>query len=184
MGRNEKQKGTQIQFTIPGDNNEHEGKMKWIVLNECLYIGYIDIWSRYLPDSVFRSPSFRKQGTVPFKINYCFKGRCEVGLISGTTTFVTGDEIALDCYSGVGTIGIIASPHVKEVISVELNKDAVKDADTGELKLVEYTCPNCGGTLYSVEESVNGFCSLTCREIRVFAKHARYILKGNVQLCA
>ena len=38
------------------------------------------------------------------------------------------DEIALDCYCGVGTIGIIASPHVKEVISVELNKDAVKDA--------------------------------------------------------
>ncbi len=40
-----------------------------------------------------------------------------------------GDEVALDCYSGVGTIGIIASPHVKEVISVELNKDAVKDAN-------------------------------------------------------
>ena len=39
-----------------------------------------------------------------------------------------GDEVALDCYSGVGTIGIIASPFVKEVISVELNKDAVKDA--------------------------------------------------------
>ncbi len=41
---------------------------------------------------------------------------------------LAGDEVALDCYSGVGTIGIIASPHVKEVISVELNKDAVKDA--------------------------------------------------------
>jgi 23S rRNA (uracil1939-C5)-methyltransferase len=41
---------------------------------------------------------------------------------------LTGNETALDCYSGVGTIGIIASPHVKEVISVELNKDAVKDA--------------------------------------------------------
>ena len=39
-----------------------------------------------------------------------------------------GDEVALDCYSGVGTIGLIASPHVKEVISVELNPDAVKDA--------------------------------------------------------
>ena len=39
-----------------------------------------------------------------------------------------GNEVALDCYSGVGTIGIIASSHVKEVISVELNKDAVKDA--------------------------------------------------------
>ena len=41
---------------------------------------------------------------------------------------LSGNEVALDCYSGVGTIGIIASPHVKEVISVELNKDAVKDA--------------------------------------------------------
>ena len=41
---------------------------------------------------------------------------------------LSGDEIALDCYSGVGTIGIIASAHVKEVISVELNKDAVRDA--------------------------------------------------------
>ncbi len=39
-----------------------------------------------------------------------------------------GDEIALDCYSGVGTIGLIASRRVKEVISVELNKDAVRDA--------------------------------------------------------
>ena len=40
----------------------------------------------------------------------------------------SGEEVALDCYSGVGTIGIIASPHVKEVISVELNGDAVRDA--------------------------------------------------------
>ena len=40
----------------------------------------------------------------------------------------SGDEVALDCYSGVGTIGIISSPHVKEVISVESNGDAVKDA--------------------------------------------------------
>ena len=39
-----------------------------------------------------------------------------------------GTEEALDCYSGVGTIGIIASPHVKHVTSVEINADAVKDA--------------------------------------------------------
>lgn len=41
---------------------------------------------------------------------------------------LSGKETVLDCYCGVGTIGIIMSPHVKEVISVELNKDAVKDA--------------------------------------------------------
>lgn len=36
--------------------------------------------------------------------------------------------VLIDAYCGVGTIGIIAANRVKEVISVELNKDAVKDA--------------------------------------------------------
>lgn len=40
----------------------------------------------------------------------------------------TGKEVVLDAYCGTGTIGIIASDHVKEVIGVELNKAAVKDA--------------------------------------------------------
>ena len=41
-----------------------------------------------------------------------------------------GDEVLLDAYSGIGTIGLIASKSVKEVISVELNKDSHKDAIT------------------------------------------------------
>lgn len=36
--------------------------------------------------------------------------------------------ILLDAYCGVGTIGLIASLKVKEVIGVELNKEATKDA--------------------------------------------------------
>ena len=43
---------------------------------------------------------------------------------------LNGDEVLLDAYSGIGTIGLIASKSVKEVISVELNKDAHKDAIT------------------------------------------------------
>lgn len=39
-----------------------------------------------------------------------------------------GTEFIIDAYCGIGTIGIIASDHVKKVIGVELNKDAVKDA--------------------------------------------------------
>lgn len=39
-----------------------------------------------------------------------------------------GKERVLDCYCGVGTIGIIASKKAGEVIGVELNQDAVKDA--------------------------------------------------------
>lgn len=41
---------------------------------------------------------------------------------------LTGEEIILDAYCGIGTIGITASDKAKEVIGVELNKDAVKDA--------------------------------------------------------
>ncbi len=37
-------------------------------------------------------------------------------------------DIVLDAYSGVGTIGILMSKMVREVYSVELNKDAYKDA--------------------------------------------------------
>lgn len=41
---------------------------------------------------------------------------------------LTGKEKILDAYSGIGTIGIIASDLAGQVIGVELNKDAVKDA--------------------------------------------------------
>ena len=40
----------------------------------------------------------------------------------------TGKETIVDAYCGIGTIGLVAAKHVKEVISVELNKDAYKDA--------------------------------------------------------
>ena len=41
---------------------------------------------------------------------------------------LTGNEIVLDAYCGIGTIGMTAASMAKEVIGVELNKDAVKDA--------------------------------------------------------
>lgn len=41
---------------------------------------------------------------------------------------LTGKELVLDAYCGIGTIGMIASKQAKTVIGVELNSDAVKDA--------------------------------------------------------
>ena len=41
---------------------------------------------------------------------------------------LTGRETVLDAYCGIGTIGLIASAKAKQVIGVELNGDAVKDA--------------------------------------------------------
>ena len=41
---------------------------------------------------------------------------------------LTGKERVIDAYCGTGTIGLIAASSAKEVIGVELNRDAVKDA--------------------------------------------------------
>jgi 23S rRNA (uracil1939-C5)-methyltransferase len=41
---------------------------------------------------------------------------------------LTGNETVIDAYCGIGTIGLIASDHAKQVIGVELNRDAVRDA--------------------------------------------------------
>ena len=41
---------------------------------------------------------------------------------------LTGKERVIDAYCGIGTIGMVAAKKAGEVIGVELNKDAVKDA--------------------------------------------------------
>jgi len=43
---------------------------------------------------------------------------------------LNGNETIIDAYCGTGTIGIIASDYVKNVIGVELNRDAFRDAIT------------------------------------------------------
>jgi len=41
----------------------------------------------------------------------------------------TGEEVLLDAYCGIGTIGLIASKKVKEVIGVEITGEAIKNAN-------------------------------------------------------
>lgn len=42
---------------------------------------------------------------------------------------LTGIETVIDAYCGTGTIGLIASKYAKHVVGIELNKQAVKDAE-------------------------------------------------------
>lgn len=41
---------------------------------------------------------------------------------------LTGKERVIDAYCGIGTIGMVASKKAREVIGIELNRNAVKDA--------------------------------------------------------
>lgn len=57
---------------------------------------------------------------------------------------LTGNEVVFDAFSGIGTIGLIASKHAKKVISVEIVKDAVRDgiknAKDNNINNVEFYC--------------------------------------------
>lgn len=61
---------------------------------------------------------------------------------------LTGKELVIDAYCGIGTIGLIASKKAKRVIGVELNKDAVRDAITNarrnEIENVKFYCADAG----------------------------------------
>jgi len=69
---------------------------------------------------------------------------------------LTGKEKVIDAYCGTGTIGIIASKHAKEVLGVELNKDAIKDAITNakrnEIKNIRFVNDDAGKYMVSLAE--------------------------------
>ncbi|MCL2355495.1 MAG: methyltransferase domain-containing protein, partial [Oscillospiraceae bacterium] len=46
----------------------------------------------------------------------------------GVDDSVHPDQIALDLYCGIGTIGIFASKHFKKVYGIEINEQAIQDA--------------------------------------------------------
>ena len=57
---------------------------------------------------------------------------------------VNPNEIVLDAYSGVGTIGLIAARNAKKVISVEINKsahkNAVENAKRNNISNIQFVC--------------------------------------------
>ena len=65
-----------------------------------------------------------------------------------------GDETILDAYCGIGTIGMFASQFVKEVIGVEVNKNAIIDAKANakinQLSNVRFLCKDATKYLQDV----------------------------------
>ena len=69
---------------------------------------------------------------------------------------LSGNETIIDAYCGIGTIGIIAADKAKEVISVELNKDAVRDAISNakrnDIKNVQFYNADAGEFMVKLAE--------------------------------
>ena len=65
------------------------------------------------------------------------------------------NEVVLDAYSGVGTIGLIASKNAKKVYSVEINKDAhrnaIENAKRNGVDNIEFVCGDAGEYISNFE---------------------------------
>ena len=74
---------------------------------------------------------------------------------------ITKDAVVLDAYCGTGTIGIIASPHAKQVIGVELNPDAVQDANINatinNVNNIKFYCYDAGKFMVEAADGGKGF---------------------------
>ena len=69
---------------------------------------------------------------------------------------LTGKEKVMDAYCGIGTIGLIASRKAGEVIGVELNPDAVRDAvqnaKMNDVKNIQFYCNDAGRFIVNMAE--------------------------------
>jgi len=69
---------------------------------------------------------------------------------------LTGRERVIDAYCGIGTIGICAADRAREVIGVELNRDAVRDAvrnaKRNEKKNVSFYTADAGKIMLQMAE--------------------------------
>ncbi|MDR0925266.1 MAG: 23S rRNA (uracil(1939)-C(5))-methyltransferase RlmD [Hungatella sp.] len=70
---------------------------------------------------------------------------------------LTGKERVIDAYCGIGTIGIVASKYAKEVIGMELNRDAVRDAvenaKINGIKNARFFCNDAGKFMVNMAEN-------------------------------
>ena len=70
---------------------------------------------------------------------------------------LTGKETVVDAYCGIGTIGIIASKKAQNVIGVELNQDAVRDAinnaKMNQISNIHFFCNDAGRFLVNMAEA-------------------------------
>ena len=78
---------------------------------------------------------------------------------------LTGKETVLDAYCGVGTIGLAASAMAKQVLGVELNRDAVRDAIANAKR---NRIKNCWFTAADAGEYMSGMTSQEDRPDVVF----------------
>ena len=70
---------------------------------------------------------------------------------------ISKEDTVFDLYCGIGTIGLIASKNVKELIGCEVNADAIKDAKINakinNIENAKFICADAGEFMLKMKEA-------------------------------
>lgn len=81
--------------------------------------------------------------------------------LAGEFAGLTGKETVLDAYCGIGTIGMTVAGQCAQVVGVELNPQAVKDAKENakrnDIQNIRFFCADAGAFLVAEAQSGNAF---------------------------
>ena len=139
----------EITTIVMSINNRHTS----MVLgnkNEVLYgKGYIE---DVLCENIFRISPASFYQINPVQTEKLYNKAIEMAQLKKT-------DVLLDAYCGIGTIGITASKMVREVIGVEINKSAVKDAEINakinEIENARFFCQDAGKFMTSTNRHID-----------------------------
>jgi len=116
-----------VIFKTKGSVDEKQiiGSLKKLVssiyINERLICGKDEIIEKLFDYKFYISPkSFFQVNTLQAEKLYS---------IALKYAGITSEDMVLDLYCGTGTIGLLASKNAKKVIGIELNEEAIKDAN-------------------------------------------------------
>jgi len=123
-------------------NNRDEFTKELVSLNKEITTIIININSEFTSmilgehESILYGPGYIKDELCGLKFRISSKSFYQVNPVQAEKLYnfaiesakITRNDIVLDAYSGTGTIGLIASKYAKKILSVELNREAVKDA--------------------------------------------------------
>ena len=97
---------------------------------------------------------------------------------------LTGKEKVIDAYCGTGTIGLIAASQAKEVIGVELNRDAVKDAvinaKRNNIKNEQFYNADAGKFMVELSEQNKKVVYVSCNP-ETLARDLKYLTRHGYQ---
>jgi len=122
-----------MEVSLPSDAEKTEGKLITVFPAKNILFNLIWIHSTIIPDIVAKP----EREVETLKINYCFRGRCELQLKSGECTYLTAGEIAIDCGQAENSFYYPSAEYIGYEVIVHMDQDFENEKCSASMNLYE-----------------------------------------------